>query len=109
VLTTVYYTNTFSGRDLVFMSTDLFGEDGGPYNQSAILTPDNKLDPTKLAEVGLPRYTATYATSQLCYNLSMGAAIVHIGLWHWKDIRKGRSVGMHDMSLLKSTYSVRWI
>jgi hypothetical protein len=91
------------------MSTDLFGEDGGPYNQSAILTPDNKLDPTKLAEVGLPRYTATYATSQLCYNLSMGAAIVHIGLWHWKDIRKGRSVGMHDMSLLKSTYSVRWI
>ena len=69
VLTTVYYSNTFNGRDIKWMSTNLFGSDGQAYNQSAILTPDNKLDPSKLADVGLPRYTATYAVSQVCLTL----------------------------------------
>jgi hypothetical protein len=92
VLTTIYYSNTFSGRDIVFMSTDLFGQDGNSYNQSAILTPDYKVDPSKLPEVGLPRYSATYATSQLCYNLCLGATVVHMLLWHWKELRNGRSL-----------------
>lgn len=65
VLTTVYYSNTFNGRDIKWMSTNLFGLDGQAYNQSAVLTPDNKLDPSKLAGVGLPRYTATYVVSQV--------------------------------------------
>ncbi|KAI0051926.1 OPT superfamily oligopeptide transporter [Auriscalpium vulgare] len=87
VLTACYYGNIFDGRDLVFMSTSLFGSDGDVYNQSAVLTPENKLDPTKLAEFGLPRYTTTYAISQLAYNLSLGAAFVHISLWHWKELK----------------------
>jgi hypothetical protein len=91
VLTGVYYSNVFNGRDLVFMSTSLFGSDGEAYNQSAILTPDNKLDRAKLNVIGLPRYTATYATSQLCYNLCVGATVVHIALWHWKEVKKGIS------------------
>jgi hypothetical protein len=65
VLTAVYYSNTFNGRDIKWMSTNLFGNDGGTYNQTAILTPDNRLDSSKLDQVGLPRYTATYATSQV--------------------------------------------
>lgn len=113
VLTTVYYSNTFNGRDIKWMSTNLFGMDGEVYNQTAILTADNKLDPTKLSDVGLPRYTATYVVSQvrallnsrrercvsstmlifsagqLCYNLSLGASIAHIFLWNWHDLKKG--------------------
>lgn len=89
VLTLAYYSNSFNARDLVFMSTSLFGSDGEAYNQTAILTPDNKLDPAMLEQIGLPRYTATYAVSQMCYNFSLGAAIVHVFLWHWKDLKRG--------------------
>ena len=89
VLTVAYYKNLFHAKDLVFMSTSLFGSDGSSYNQSAILTPEYTLDPTKLQEVGLPRYTTTYVISQICYNLSLGAAIVHVVLWHWDDLRRG--------------------
>jgi hypothetical protein len=54
VLTTAYYANVFNGRNLVFMSTSLFGTDGNVYNQTAILTPEFTLDPSKLAQVGVP-------------------------------------------------------
>lgn len=87
VLTLAYYGNSFNGRDLKFMSTSLFGTDGDTYNQTAILTADNRLDPAKLEEVGLPRYASTYVVSQMCYNFSLGAALVHVGLWYWKDLR----------------------
>ena len=90
VLTLAYYKNSFNARDLVFMSTSLFGPDGSSYDQSAILTPDNRLDPTKLEQVGLPRYTATYVVSQMCYNFSLGAAIVHVLLWNWKELKRGK-------------------
>lgn len=92
VLTLAYYKNSFNARDLVFMSTSLFGPDGSTYDQSAILTPDNTLDPTKLAQVGLPRFTATYIVSQMCYNLSLGSAIVYVLLWHWKQLKTGDSL-----------------
>lgn len=91
VLTLAYYKNAFQARDLVFMSTSLFGLDGNTYNQSAILTPELTLDPTKLEQVGLPRFTTTYTISQICYNLSLGAAIVHVALWHWSDLKTGGS------------------
>ncbi|KAF8491247.1 OPT oligopeptide transporter [Gautieria morchelliformis] len=87
VLTTAYYSNVFNGGNLVFMSTSLFGPDGSVYNQSAILTPDFKLDPSKLAQVGAPRYTTTYAISGLAYNLGLGAAITHVFLWNWAELK----------------------
>ncbi|KAI0945261.1 hypothetical protein AcW1_001521 [Taiwanofungus camphoratus] len=88
VLTVAYYKNSFNGRNLDWMSTSLFGSDGSTYNQSAILTPENTLDPAKLAQVGLPRYTTTYTISQMCYNFSLGAAVVHVLLWHWGDLKR---------------------
>jgi len=89
VLTSVYYSGIFAGRDLPFMSTGLFGADGKRYNQSLIITADARLNTTALEEVGLPRYTPTYVVSQLCYNLSLGASVVHILLWHWKELKSG--------------------
>ncbi|KAF7794042.1 hypothetical protein EIP86_005170 [Pleurotus ostreatoroseus] len=102
VLTLAYYKNSFNARDLVFMSTSLFGSDGSTYNQSAILTPENRLDPTKLEEVGLPRFTATYAVSQITYNLSLGAALVHVLLWNWKDLKAGGITAFGGFKFLKS-------
>lgn len=100
VLTAVYYSNIFSGRDLPFMSTSLFGPDGETYDQTAILTPDSRLNMTALESIGLPRYTATYAVSQLAYNLSLGASIVHIFLWNWKDLKNGVSPALESAAPL---------
>ncbi|KDR80229.1 hypothetical protein GALMADRAFT_1186070 [Galerina marginata CBS 339.88] len=87
ILTGGYYLNVFHGRDLAFMSTALFGTDGNSYNQSAVIGPDFKLDPDALGVVGLPRYTTTYALSQLFYNLSLGSAFTYIVIWHWPELK----------------------
>ncbi|KAF7307796.1 OPT oligopeptide transporter [Mycena kentingensis (nom. inval.)] len=87
ILTGSYYANRFNGRDLPFMSTSLFGEDGSKYNQTLIITDSYGLNKTALAEVGLPRYTTTYAISQMCYNLSLGAAVTYLFVWHWAELK----------------------
>ncbi|KAF8156006.1 OPT oligopeptide transporter [Crassisporium funariophilum] len=87
VLTTAYYSNAFNGRDITFMSTSLFGLDGDTYNQTAVIGADYKLNSDALETVGLPRYTTTYAISQLCYNLSLGAAFTSLALWHWPEVK----------------------
>lgn len=58
------------------------------HNQNATYIPNNPLDPAKLAVYGAPRYTTTYAISQLAYNLSLGAAIVHVLIWNWRELRE---------------------
>jgi hypothetical protein len=73
----------------VFMSTALFGLDGQVYNQSAVLDSQYRLDRSKLDQVGLPRFTTTYALSQLFYNLSLGSAVVSVTLWYWDDLKRG--------------------
>lgn len=87
ILTATYYANVFNGRDLVFMSTSLFGPDGDTYNQSAVIGADFKLNRDALETVGLPRYTTTYAISQLAYNVSLGAAVTYIIIWHHRELR----------------------
>ncbi|OJT14828.1 Oligopeptide transporter 1 [Trametes pubescens] len=102
VLTLAYYNNSFNGRSIPWMSQALFNDEGGSYNQTAILTPENNVDHSKLATVGLPRYTTTYVISQMCYNFSLGAAIVHVLLWHWPDLK--RAFG--GMRFLKSNQDI---
>jgi hypothetical protein len=106
VLTLAYYKNSFNARDLVFMSTALFDSNGNSYNQSAILTPENSLDKSKLAEIGLPRFTATYTVSQMCYNFSLGAALVHVLLWHWKELKAGEYLGLRICSVVEAFASI---
>ncbi|KAJ7470934.1 OPT oligopeptide transporter [Mycena latifolia] len=86
VLASCYYSNIFNGRDLPWMSTALFSSEGDTYNQSAVITADFRLNYTALETVGLPRFTSTYAISQLCSNLSLGAAITSLFLWHWPEL-----------------------
>ncbi|KAF9567140.1 OPT oligopeptide transporter [Agrocybe pediades] len=86
-LTGGYYLDVFKGRDLAFMSTSLFGADGNTYNQSAVIGTDYKLNSDALETIGLPRYTTTYALSQLFYNLSLGSAFTYIVIWHWPELK----------------------
>ncbi len=89
VLTTAYYSNVFNGRDIPFMSTSLFGTDGSLYNQSAVIDSNYRVNQEALDTIGLPRYTTTYAISQLCYNLSLGSAFTFIAIWHWPELKAG--------------------
>ena len=102
VLTACYYNNVFNGRDILWMSQALFNDQGGSYNQSAILTPQNTLNATALESVGLPRYTTSYVISQMCYNFSLGAAIVHVLLWNWPELT--RAFG--KMRFMKSSQDI---
>ena len=36
-------------------------------------------------------YTTTYAISGLAYNLGLGAAITHVFLWNWEELKAGLS------------------
>ncbi|KAF5371806.1 hypothetical protein D9758_003457 [Tetrapyrgos nigripes] len=94
VLTTCYYSNIFGGRDIQFMSTSLFSANGSTYDQTSVLTSDYKLNKSAIAEVGLPRYTTTFAISQLSYNMSLGAAVTSLFLWNWPELKKGVYTGM---------------
>ncbi|KZV73279.1 OPT oligopeptide transporter [Peniophora sp. CONT] len=87
VLTTSYYSNLYDGKDLLWMSTSLFNSNGTTYDQNAVLTPEYTLNQTAIATVGLPRYTTTYVISQMTYNLSLGAAITHVFLYNWKELK----------------------
>ncbi|KAI5892031.1 OPT superfamily oligopeptide transporter [Schizophyllum commune H4-8] len=88
VMTLCYYNNVFNGRNLPWMSTSLFGDDGETYDQSSIITADYHLNKTALEAVGLPRYTTTYAISQLAYNLSVGASVTTIFLWYFPELKQ---------------------
>ena len=87
VLTTAYYANVFNGRDIKWMSSSLFGADGKTYDQRAVIDENFRLNRTALEAIGLPRYTTTFAISQLCYNLSLGSAITTIFVWHWDELK----------------------
>ncbi|TRM65022.1 OPT oligopeptide transporter protein-domain-containing protein [Schizophyllum amplum] len=88
VLTLCYYNNVFNGRDLPWMSTSLFGDDGKRYDQAAIITADYHLNKTALDATGLPRYTTTYALSQLSYNIAVGASVTTIFVWHFAELKQ---------------------
>lgn len=94
VLTAAYYSNVFNGRDIPFMSTSLFGTDGQAYNQSAVIDSNYRVNQEALDTIGLPRYTTTYAISQLCYNLSLGSAFTYIVIWHWPELKTGASLNI---------------
>lgn len=91
VLTACYYANVFHGRDLKFMSSSLFDSTGETYNQTIVIDSNYHLNETALADYGLPRYTTTYAISQLSYNISLGSAVTYILLWNWTELRRGKS------------------
>jgi hypothetical protein len=63
------------------MSQTIFNVEGEEYDQQSLLT-NNRFDPAKYEQVGPARFSATNALFLLVDNLSIGAALVHVGLWH---------------------------
>ncbi|KAF8843576.1 OPT superfamily oligopeptide transporter [Paxillus ammoniavirescens] len=87
VLAGVFYSNTWKAQNFPMLSQLLFYENGTIYDQSLILDANYEVDPTLLAEQGLPYYAPTWVVYLLAMNLGLGATITHLLLWNHDDLR----------------------
>ncbi|KAH9476148.1 Oligopeptide transporter 9 [Psilocybe cubensis] len=100
-----YAANTWNGQNFPWLSQDLFYENGTTYDQLAILDENFRLDPAKLAEVGLPWFSSSQVLTKIGSNLAIGATIMHVIIWYGRDIievvRKYRAGENYDPHLAK--------
>lgn len=61
------------------------------YNQTLILDSNFEVDPTLLAEQGLPWYSSTWIVYLLTTNLGLAATFTHLLLWNKDDLRSAWS------------------
>jgi len=99
----VYYNNIWESKSFPFvgqaqfrriftdtrqqLSQILFYENGTVYDQLLILNDKLEVDPTLLAEQGLPFYAGTWVTYLLTSNIGMAATFTHLLLWNRNDLR----------------------
>lgn len=57
------------------------------YDQLLILNSNHEVDPTLLAEQGLPYYAGTWVVNLISTNLSLAATFSHLLLWNRDDLR----------------------
>lgn len=70
------------------MAQTLFTADGDNYNQTLILNENNVVDDALVEAYGLPWFATSNALSTMTMNIGVTAAVVHIMLWNWQDIRQ---------------------
>ncbi|KAJ7031406.1 OPT oligopeptide transporter protein-domain-containing protein [Mycena alexandri] len=87
VFVAVYYNNIWNAKDFPFLSQELFYANGSVYDQLLILNDNFEVDPTLLAEQGLPFYASTWVVQLLTTNLGMAATFTHLLLWNRDDLR----------------------
>nr|GAT45290.1 OPT oligopeptide transporter [Mycena chlorophos] len=100
----VYYNNIWSAKSFPFvglrftsffffskaglqLSQELFYANGTVYDQLLILNSNFEVDPTLLAEQGLPFYASTWVVQLLTTNLGMAATFTHLLLWNRDELR----------------------
>ncbi|CCL98811.1 uncharacterized protein FIBRA_00816 [Fibroporia radiculosa] len=82
----VYYGNVWKAQQFPFMSQAIFAENGSQYDQSALLT-DGKFNATMYAQLGPAYFSSTNALYLITSNLSLGAIVTHVALYHWNDLK----------------------
>jgi len=87
VFCVVWYRNIWQSQNFPFLSQTLFYGNGSVYDQLLILNDKFEVDPTLLAEQGLPFYAATWVINLLATNLAMAATFTHLLLWNRSDLR----------------------
>ncbi|KAF8124327.1 OPT oligopeptide transporter protein-domain-containing protein [Boletus edulis] len=107
VFVAVFYNNIWKSQNFPFLSQLLFYENGTVYNQSLILTSNYEVDPTLLAEQGLPYHAGTWVVYLLSTNLGLAATFTHLLLWNRDDLREAWS-WMSPSKLRKQWLEFRW-
>ncbi|KDQ57535.1 hypothetical protein JAAARDRAFT_130586 [Jaapia argillacea MUCL 33604] len=87
VFVIVWYRNIWQAQNFPFLSQTLFYENGTVYDQLLILNDQYEVDPTLLAEQGLPYYASTWVVQLLATNLGLAATFTHLLLWNREDLR----------------------
>ncbi|KAK3401320.1 OPT superfamily oligopeptide transporter [Sordaria brevicollis] len=82
-----YYYNLWDAKKFPFMAQSLFTANGTVYDQTQIMGADNQVDPAALHAYGLPRFATSQALCLLVFNMGITAAVVHVFLWNWNDIK----------------------
>ena len=87
----IYYSNILRAQSMPFLSQLLYTGRSNfshfdRYNQTTILNDASELDPSMLADYGLPWFAATYASSLLTNNLGTTATITYMFLYHISDL-----------------------
>ena len=72
-----------------------------------ILNLNNEVDPTLVAEQGLPWYASTWVVYLLTSNLALGATFTHLLLWNMDDLRSAWS-WMSPRVLKESWKTLNW-
>ncbi|KAF9036163.1 OPT oligopeptide transporter [Panaeolus papilionaceus] len=83
----IYWGNIWNSLSFPFLSQELFYANGTLYDQTLILNDKFEVDPTLLAEQGLPFYAGTWVAQLLSTNLGMGATFTHLLIWNWDDMK----------------------
>ncbi|KAF4614385.1 hypothetical protein G7Y89_g15352 [Cudoniella acicularis] len=109
----LYYGNLWESQNFPFLSQLLFDESSNStlfveYNTSAILTANNEINSTALAEGSVPYLTGTYIGYLITTNMGCTAALVHMFLWNWSDIKAGFFF-LHPAQLKKLLQPSFWI
>ncbi|KAH9919806.1 OPT oligopeptide transporter [Fomitopsis serialis] len=84
MISAIYYGNVWGSLSFPFMSQSLYTANGTVYDQTAILT-NGKFDATKFAKLGPAYLSGTFVFGLIASNLSVGALLTHVGLWHWRN------------------------
>ena len=97
VFTAAYYCNLWDAQNFPFLSQEIFSGASNatnpiPWNQTAVIGPDNRIDPVALEAQGLPYFATTYAINILVTNMSTTATFTHLFLWYWSDMKAAFSV-----------------
>ncbi|PFH46431.1 hypothetical protein AMATHDRAFT_77677 [Amanita thiersii Skay4041] len=89
-----YARNVWHAQNFPFLTQLLFYENGTEYSQLLILNDDFTLNKEKLAQQGLPYYSASQLLFKISRTMYIGAAVTHFILWHaktvWEIIRDSR-------------------
>ncbi|KAI0730217.1 OPT oligopeptide transporter [Fomitopsis betulina] len=86
LLPAIFAANVWKSKNFPFISQNLFFENGSIYNQNLILNPDLSLNKTALEIYGAPWQSGSTVIYNLGINLSIGATIVHVALWHGREL-----------------------
>ncbi|KAG1877966.1 OPT oligopeptide transporter protein-domain-containing protein [Suillus subalutaceus] len=87
VFVAVFYNNIWESQNFPFLAQLLFYENGTVYNQTLIMNSNYEVDPTLVAEQGLPFYPGAWIINLLSTNLGLAATFTHLLLWNRDDLR----------------------
>ena len=86
IVPAIYYTNTWFTAYLPLMTADVYDNTGNLYDVTKVLSSSGTLDPVKYAAYSPPYLPATFAFVYGLSFASITAVIVHVYLWHGKEM-----------------------